>query len=434
MPKIILFFIAFLISAGSLGAQPFGYSPLQIQSLFSEDYRNEQYEQALVYGRWLVDAHPKEMKDYPGTYRGERNFNRMINIYEHLAEQENDPSLREAYLDSSLLMFDRVFGLFNEDEIDLYRWHYNRGRFYQEHADYIEDGDEKALEDYETMFNMDPERATQSGNGYYVQLLVRNYARQDNRKAAFSIINEAEEYADSKTREFFDQIRNDLITDPDERIELLTSELEEEPGNQELMEEIHELYQAIGDKAKAREMAERMYETDATPENIMRLADYAADNGDYNEANRYLEEAHEVQSGEEQARSSLRLAENHLSLGNLEEARRYARRAAEEDTDWGEPFITIAEIYGQTISHCAGSEMNRIDKAVYWLVLDYLDRAEARNSGVSSTVSRLYRTYEPVTPNAEEKFYQNWSTGDTIRIDSSHKECYSWINEETTVR
>ncbi len=434
MVRIALFSIALLIGAGSISAQPFGYTPLQVQSLFSEDYRNEQYEQALIYGRWLIDAHPKEMEDYPGNYRGERNFRRMIDIYEYMAQQQSDPALREAYIDSSLQMYDRIFALFNEDEIDLYRWYFNRGRFLQEHSELVDGGYQQALEDYETIFRMNPERATQSGNGYYVRLLVQNYSRQNDRDAVFSIINEAEPYADEQLLDFFSQTRNELITDPEERIELLTEDLEEDPENVELMMEIYDLYQAVGDREKAGEMAVRMYEADPTPENIMRLADIAENDGNYQEANQYLSEAHDNLEGRERAEASLRIADNHLNLRNLQQARQYAQRAAREDPSWGEPHITIAQIYGQAVSRCAGSEMTRIDKAVYWLVLDYLDEAVERNGGTSSTVNRLYRTYEPVAPNAEEKFYQSWNTGETIRINGSLKECYSWIDEETTIR
>ncbi|MEX0680560.1 MAG: hypothetical protein WD097_04190 [Balneolales bacterium] len=435
MVRITLFFIITLISANALvTAQPFGYTPLQIQSLFSEDYRNEQYENALKYGRWLVNAHPKEMENYPGNYRGDRNFSRMINIYEHIASQQQDPALREAYLDSSLQLYDRVFALFTEDEIDVFRWYFDRGRFYQTNADYISDANQNAVDDYRTMFEMDPQRAIEAGNGYYVQLLVQHYSRTGERDMVFSTINSAEPYANENLQGFFDQTRNELITDPEERIELLTENLEENPDDLEIIEELYELYNATGNRAMSSEMANKLYEIDPNIDNIMRLADRAENNGNYTEANRYLREAHALQGNREKARTSLRIANNHLNIRNLQNARQFARQAASEDSGWGDPFITIAQIYGQAVSQCAGSDLSRIDKAVYWLVLDYLDRARERNSGVANTVNRLYRTYEPVTPNAEEKFYQSWNTGESIRIDGSLKECYSWISESTTIR
>lgn len=434
MTKSILILITALVVSSSVASQPFGYTPLQIQSLFSEDFRNEQFEQALVYGRWLVDAHPREMEEYPGRYPAERNFRRMIAVYEHMSKQQEDPALREAYLDSSLQMFDRVFALFTEEEIDYYRWYFNRGRFHQTNSDNIGNGFQLALNDYEKMFHLDPRRATEAGGGYYVQIIVQNYARLGDSENAFLFMGMAEPYANENLLTFFAETRNELITDPEERIDLLSGDLEESPENIELMQELYELYLAVGARDNARMMAERMYEVEPSISNISRLVDKAESNGDYREAIRYLAEVHAIQQGTERARTSLRIAGNYLSLRDFQDARRYSRRAASEDSNWGEPFITIAQVYGETVSRCAGSDMTRIDKAVYWLVLDYLDKAMQRNDGMRSTVNRLYRVYEPVTPTAEDKLFQNWDEGDTVRIDGSLRECYAWIGEETKVR
>ncbi|MDV7393348.1 hypothetical protein RZS08_18390, partial [Arthrospira platensis SPKY1] len=74
------------------------------------------------------------------------------------------------------------------------------------------------------------------------------------------------------------------------------------------------------------------------------------------------------------------------------------------------------------------------DKAVYWLVLDYLDKAKARDASTASTVSRRYSSYTPVMPSTEDKFYNSWEKGASFKIDGSLKACYSWIGETTTVR
>ena len=78
--------------------------------------------------------------------------------------------------------------------------------------------------------------------------------------------------------------------------------------------------------------------------------------------------------------------------------------------------------------------MEAEDRTVYWVVLDYLDRARSVDSSTSSTVNRLYRTYEPVMPTTEMKFFRGWEAGDSFQIDSSLRECYGWIGESTTVR
>ena len=78
--------------------------------------------------------------------------------------------------------------------------------------------------------------------------------------------------------------------------------------------------------------------------------------------------------------------------------------------------------------------MEREDKVVYWLVLDLLDKAKQVDSEVSSLVKNLYKSYLPVTPTAEEKFFKAWKAGTEIKVDKSLRSCYDWINETTTIR
>ncbi|MDX1586308.1 MAG: hypothetical protein R3222_06180, partial [Balneolaceae bacterium] len=82
----------------------------------------------------------------------------------------------------------------------------------------------------------------------------------------------------------------------------------------------------------------------------------------------------------------------------------------------------------------SGRKMTRDDKVVYWLVLDYLDKARRVDSQVSNTVQRQYQSYQPVTPTTEEKFFKGWEKGDKIAVDGSLNSCYSWVGETTTVR
>jgi hypothetical protein len=95
----------------------------------------------------------------------------------------------------------------------------------------------------------------------------------------------------------------------------------------------------------------------------------------------------------------------------------------------------MARIYASAISQCsAGRQIDRDDRTVYWLVLDYLDRARSADPSVANAVTREYRTYTPALPTAEDKFFRGWETGETIQIGSNISECYAWINETTTVR
>ncbi|HET6528146.1 MAG TPA: hypothetical protein VFG39_05290, partial [Balneolaceae bacterium] len=103
--------------------------------------------------------------------------------------------------------------------------------------------------------------------------------------------------------------------------------------------------------------------------------------------------------------------------------------------DWGVPYIQIADVYARTVNQCTNNrKMEVFDRAVYWLVLDYLQKAEQVDPSVAGEVSRKTASYEPVTPTTEQMFFKGWKEGESFSIDASLNECYGWINETTTVR
>ena len=122
-------------------------------------------------------------------------------------------------------------------------------------------------------------------------------------------------------------------------------------------------------------------------------------------------------------------------MGQLQSARKYARVAADNDSDSGRPYIYIADAYAQAVSQCTNNRKMEVeDRVVYWLVLDYLAKAKRVDSSVSNEADRKIQAYAPVTPSKEQQFFKNWSEGQTLKVDGSLNSCYSWIGETTTVR
>ncbi len=415
---------------------PFGYPSRTVYSLFRDEYRNEEWDIALKYNRYLISEHPKEMEDVD-SYRGDRQFDRMITIYKGKAEQQDDDETKKAYLDSALYMFDWAFDIFDENEIDQFRWVMNRGRFHHEYSDYYDDGMDKAMDDYMLMMEIDLERATESGDGYYVQIVLDRLKNEGKTDEVIEWINKSEPYAGDDLKNHFSELRDELFSEPEDRVEWLKTVLEDDPDNIDVMEEIYELYDELGQRDDKWDMARQIYEKDRNYDNIMRLARLYNDDGRYEEGNEYLRESLDYTDDSEQKKETLlRLSRNYLNMREFEDARSYAREAMDADPDWGEPYIQIADIYSQTVSSCtSGEDMGRRDRAVYWLVLDYLDKAVEVDSGVERSVENRYSNYEDVMPaSSDVHFVDEWTQGGSYMIDENTGECYAWINEETTVR
>jgi len=434
---IAVFAIMFAVTSNaySQGEPPYGMSELQAYSIFYENYRTGSYDMALQFGKWMLEAQPRSIEG-ANRFSLPRQYERMINVYTELSKQESDPSISTAYLDTVQTIYDEAFEIFSEDEIDYYTWHFNKGRFYQENQSNISNGMEKAYEEYEKAYELDPERLAQAGDGYYINILLSNYVSQGERDKALAMIDEIEQFAGESLMNQINEIRDGLFSDPEERITFLEGRLADNPDDIALLKEIANLYEDQDNREKAIDYARQIFDLEQNFENAKRLAEYAQSAGENRQALNFWQQALDLTEKNSQRKTAImQLADINQNMGNLQEARRLARQGIQLDRNWGEAYIKLADIYAAAIRQCtSGRTMERDDRSVYWLVLDYLDRARNVDSSVANIVQRQYRTYEPVTPTSEDKFFRGWETGDEIQIGSNISDCYAWINETTTVR
>ncbi|MFU8811593.1 MAG: tetratricopeptide repeat protein [Balneolaceae bacterium] len=437
--QLVIFAFVFGFAADGLAQSepPYGMSELEAYSIFFSNYQQGDYQMALQFGRWMIESNTRNIEG-AGQFDLSRQYDRMIKVYAGLAEQQSDPSLRSAYIDSALVLFERVYEVFDEDEIDVFDWKFEEGRFYQNNASNISGGMDRAYELYAEAFEMSPEKLAGLGNGYYVQILLNNYVTKRERDNAMAMIEKVEPYANDNIQGAIDQAFDRLFDSPGERIGLIESRLADDPNNIELLTELATLHDRAGNRDKSIEVARKLYELQPTFDNAKTLADFASSNAQYNEAIRFLKEALELTDNNTQKRNvNLEIAETYQNVNDLRNARQHARAASQLDRSWGQPYIRLAQIYASSVSQCTQNEgrtIDRDDRVVYWLVLDYLDRARNADSSVENTVRRLYETYTPVLPTVQDKFFRDWETGESIRVDGSLRECYAWINETTTIR
>lgn len=441
MKKLLIIFGFIFLGTTVVSAQsshvgpPEGYDPLDAYSIFIDSHRSDDYEKAIRFGRWMWKDMPKTMEGYSG-FDLERNMGRLADIYTEYANEQNDPSLKSAYLDTAILIYDKVFQNM-KDQIDLYEWHFDRGRFYQSNSSNIEGGMDKAVEDYLEAYELNPEKLVTQADGYYIRIILRNMVSNDMKDEALALMDEASEYASEELEKAFDDVRNELFDSPEERIAFLNEQISEDPDNEGLIRELRDLYEDEGMREEVQELNIKLYELNPNFENTKALAEFSIDNSDYQNAIKYLNEAIEkTENANEKADMFMELSRTYLNIDNLEQARAAARQAMDFRPDWGRPYIQIATIYAQAVSDCTSSrEMDKRDRAVYWLVIDYLNEAKRIDSSVTSTADRQKKSYSSVLPNTEDiHFTTEWVEGEDITVGSSLNECYAWINESTTVR
>ena len=436
---VILFASSALVTAqAECAAQPpDGLKPIAAFSIFQSNYKNKDYQFALKYGRWILCSKPKTIEDFP-SFDLSRQMDKFTTIYQEIAKNETDPSIKATYLDSALMIFEEKIILFKEDKEEVYQTHQQKGRFYLENNSYIKDAVPKAYEQFQIMFDLDPQKTTKSARGYYVDNLLRNYVNKGETQKAQEVINEASKYATGDLTEKLNDYQKDLFESPEDVIAYYTPVLEENPKNVEALKALENAYEEQDDLVKLTEIRRTLHKVQPTFESAKSLAETEKGNTRYAEAIKLYKEALKLAKTDVQRKQiNLNISEAYINKGEIKTADEFADAAIKIDPNYGQAYISKARIYAQAVTNCtADRKLEPKDRMVYWLVIDYLNMAKAKDPSVASTVNSQLGNYEAVTPTGEDKFLRldNLKDGQKVKIDGSVASCYSWIKKTTTVR
>jgi tetratricopeptide (TPR) repeat protein len=443
MKKLILLIGIFFVSSSLTHAQancnetpPDGLSPLAAYSLFYSNYKNGDYEFALKYGKWMMCAKPEKLEGNP-QFKLQTQYNRLTKIYEEIGRSKDSDEERSAYIDTALTLLNEQLELFGTNEEERFDIIFKRGRFYQSNYNYIEDGLEKAYKDYETLFEINPERAVSMGDGYYLRQALGNLVSKGEKERAQAMIDLAKPHATGDKLDFIEEQQQELLGSPEEQIAYFEPIVEQNPEDIDAWKALAEAYDELGNRSKLKSARQKINELEPTFDSALELAELAQSNANYAEADKYFNQA--LDRAEEEAVKRdiyLDLADANISMERLSKAKQYVQQAINIDPEHGNAYIKMATVFGAAITQCTQDrKLQAEDKVVYWLVIDYLNKAKSVDSSVSNTVNSQLSRYEEVTPNTEDKFFTlSLEDGQSIKVDSSLMGCYGFINESTTVR
>lgn len=416
---------------------PNGMGELAAYSIFQGNYQNGDYPFALNYGRWMLCKKSKTMEGNP-RFNLSTQFSKLIKIYTEIGLEKQDPSEREAYIDSALMIFDMSFELFTDQEQDKYELHQRRGRYFLENYRNIENGLQRAYQDFEAMFEMDAERTTKLAKGYYLRVTLDNMVRDDERKQeVVDMIEKAKPFATEEQLSYFDEKLNDVFDSPEERLGFCKDKLEADPNSIDDLKCVADAQEALNMQQDLVVTLKKIHSLSPTFDSALSLADIEKGNASYKEAAELYKEALASAPDDRNKKEiNLDLADVYSSMDDLKTAKTYINAALKIDSNYGLAYLKMANIYGQAVSKCTENrKLEAKDKVVYWVVVDYLNKAKQVDSSVSNAVTSQLATYEAVTPSTEDKFFTlGFEQGQKVKVDSSLMSCYSWINETTTVR
>lgn len=444
MKQSIIFLGILLFSGSSLTyAQencnpepPSGLSPLAAYSIFYENYRNGDYEFALEYGRWMVCAKPESLQGNP-RFSLENQYDRLITIYKEIGRNHEDPEMQAAYIDTALQLFNESLDMFADNEETEFDIIFKRGRFFQENYNLIDDGLQKAYADYARLFELDAERALSLGDGYYLRQALENLVRQGDKAKTQAFIDNVKPLAEGELLDFIEEKQQEILGSPEEQAEYFKEVVANNPENLEAWKALKGAYQSLNDRPKLKETLIKINELEGSYESAMALGEFAASNANYSEADKYFKEALDRAEGNDlKIDLYLKLADANISMERLETAKSHIQNAIQLDPNDGRTYLKMATLYGTAVTVCTSDrKLEAQDKVVYWVVIDYLNKAKNVQPSLTNTINQQLSTYQQVTPNTEDKFFTlGLENGQKINVDESLMPCYNFINETTTVR
>ena len=400
-------------------------------SLYWESFKNKDYESAKPYLDWMLACAP----GFNGTKNDDdRNYERAVKMHQALADATEDDTAKRGHLDQALMLYDEAIPKLQEigATIDENEWYRNKGRFIQKNAAVLDDMQNEVGPLYRTVFDGSPDLL--SPTSYYVNVIVAHYAREGDQEEAVNFMESVESGygSDNEVMEVVSGWRDRLFKDPEERMAFLEGQLEKKEGDVKIIEELLDIYEELEERDKLTGMLQQMIEVSPTPKVHIKSGVMKLNDGDPDGAIESFNAALAMEGGDAYAKEvQFNLGNAYREKGRLPQARRAYKNALSADPAFGKALIEIANVYAEAVRDCGGSKMEREDRAVYWLVADYLERARSQDSSVRNTANNALSQYRPYFPAAEDLFFKGWEEGDSYKIDYG---CYSWINETTKVR
>ncbi len=411
-------------------------------SLFSEFYKQDDFESALPHWKKLYNKYPKSTQNI---------YIRGIKMYENMIENADSPEQRKKYIDKLMEIYDKRIKYFNEEGSNTGRkaaaWlKYKLG----ENSDLVGEELESALKKGYEMINktielqgeetelpilvllMQTSRSLYKMNELPKEGMVKNY--DTSMKIINSVIEEGsddEKVADAeKVKPYIEEIFGKSgAADCEALTSIFAPQYEQ---NKEDVDFVKNMLRRLGranceESQLFAEATEQLYQLEPSAEAAFNMARRHLQRDNIEKAKEYYQQAMEQETDDELL--STYYYEYALFVfakeNELQEARQYARKALELNPNYCEALMLIGDIY-LTASRDFGED--DFEKAsVFWVAVDYFERARRVSEDCNVEAAEKAATYRKYFPNKEEGFFRGHQEGQTYTVGG-------WINESTTVR
>ncbi len=399
-------------------------------SMGYENFKNEDWCAALPYVRWVLEADPL----YTGAAPDERNYRRLVTIYESLAEMTDDGAIKRTYLDSSLVALEQMYAVMdaNSFEYDPHQRLLSRGRFFETHPAEYPENQAEIYGIYLDAFRMEPD----STDDYYLSYIGRVTAE----KAAAEeieptegrdLVDELILYADDPT--YLQGVSESFRVEPIEHFyglyEAFRAGERDEENTKVLFafsiqmdSLISATYPDVDPEALADELLPIIIEFNPTADLLQAMASRAYTRGDTEEGNRYIERAIGMSESNSQKRDLWYGLASRMLRRNRGTAYTLAGNALQYDSSFGPALYLRASVVAGTVN--ASTLRGRM---AYWCVADLFSRAAAAGGSTASEARRLAGRYASAGPSSEQYFFEGFRQGQTVTTSHGYGSCTTTV-------
>jgi tetratricopeptide (TPR) repeat protein len=312
--------------AAAQDSEPNRQEKLMHYSLYYENYKNDNFESARSDLLWVLENAPGVPDNDDDNYR------RVIRLYEGLANQATEESVRKAYLDTAATYLTSAVDKMEQQGIEYepYKWERRKGRFLEKHQGSLSgdiEGLETAVAHYRKAFDLAPKEL----DPYYIQQILRSHMENNELQEALSFANtvESKRADDEEVAQMVSSVREDIFSkNPQARIAYLEKQVEQHPDSTQLLTELFDSYNQQGNVEKASSLASRLMKSQPSAETVREIAQMRLEDGRPKAALQAYDRAME-QGAELKAEDHFNRGTAYQKMGELARARQEYQKAIE---------------------------------------------------------------------------------------------------------
>jgi len=396
-------------------------------SVYNVYFQQSNFKDALIGWRVVFNEFPCATKNI--FLHGEK-------MYKTFLTKEKDSKKKESLLDTLMLIYDRRIEYYGQEA-------YVTGKKGSDLLKYNPTKYEEAYELLKKSTDLGGKKTSASFITAYYQSAVFKYKKETlTQIEAIELYNkliEICEYNISKggkrvgnyetakeilNKLFIDEVKPDCPT----MVTILKPKYDANPKDIDLLKKITSTLSDCKDQQLYKDAAVSLAELEPSAEafsNLARMFYYFKDMGN---AKTYYLKAIELES------DNIKKADLYYELSgvvakNASLSASYAQKAVASNPKHGKALLMIAQQYAGGASSCAEGSKNPAfaKQTVYWVAVDYCNKAKAADPSVAGEANSLISKYSPQFPKTEDIFFEGLKEGDSYSVNC-------WFSATTTVR